>query len=223
MRVLITSGGTEEPIDGVRYITNFSTGRTGATLAERLNQLGARVLLLHGHRAALPVKEIETDSFITFNDLDRKLKTYIGSGEFDFVIHAAAVSDFSVDYMETENGKIIQAPGSGKLSSENSFTIHLKKNYKIISRLKNYAPEGKTLIVIGFKLTDTDSEEMMKQDVVKVLKSGKVDYLVQNNLRDITGNRHPAKIFSADGRILFETETKKEMAEKLFSLLEGGL
>ena len=223
MKILITSGGTEEPIDGVRYITNFSTGRTGAFLADKLDEKGADITLLHGHRAMVPSREIALDSFITFSDLDERLQFHLSSGKYDAIIHLAAVSDFSVEYIETENGGILTPEKRGKLSSHNRLNLHLKRNYKILDRLKTYQKSGKGLIVTGFKLTDTDSEEEMKEAVQKLLKSGKVDYVVQNNLRDITKEKHEAKIYSAHGNLLFRTETKREMAEKLFSLIQGEL
>ena len=220
MKLLITSGGTEEPIDGVRYISNFSTGRTGAVLADRMIELGADVTLLHGHRAILPLKNMEMDSFTSFTDLDEKLQNRLRTGKYDALIHLAAVSDYSVDYIETENGERITVQNKGKLSSEENISLHLKRNYKIIDRLKSYKNTGKGLIVAGFKLTDTDSIEIMENAVRKLLKSGKIDFVVQNNLRDITGNKHPAKIYSSAGEVLFDTETKMEMAEKLFSLIK---
>ncbi len=220
MKILITSGGTEEPVDGVRYITNFSTGQTGATIADRLDELGANVLLLHGHRAVLPERNIKTDDFRSFNDLDQKLKKHLRSGEFDSVIHLAAVSDFFIDAIETEDGKRFKPGNSGKLESNGDIKLHLKKNYKILNRLKSYNPPEKNLVITGFKLTNSDSREIIQKAVDKILNSGNIDYLVQNNLKDITKKEHPAKIYSSDGQILFETDTKKEIAERLFSLLK---
>ncbi len=223
MKVLITSGGTEEPIDGVRYITNFSTGRTGAVLAEKFDNLGADVLLLHGHRSVQPEKKIKKDSFTTFQDLDKKLKSYLESGQFDSVIHLAAVSDYSVDLIETSNGNCTSPKGEGKLSSAENIKLHLKKNYKILDRIKNYSPQGKEMTVTGFKLTDTDSDKIIKEAVIKILEKGKIDFLVQNNLRDINKNKHPAKIYSKKGNVLFKTETKNDLAETLFNLLKGDI
>lgn len=220
MKILITSGGTEEPIDGVRYITNFSTGKTGAVLADRLTELGADITLLHGHRAITAGKKMKMESFISFLDLDQKLQHLLSSGDYDAVIHLAAVSDFSVDYIETEKGKKLSPQNSGKLSSDNTMNLHLKRNFKIIDRLKSYSKSEKELIVTGFKLTDTDSTEEIEAAIEKLLSSSKIDFLVQNNLRDITKNNHPAKIYSSKGSLLYSTETKEEMAGRIYSLIE---
>lgn len=223
MKILITSGGTEEPIDGVRYITNFSTGKTGAALADRLTELGADITLLHGLRSALPEKKMLMESFLTFSDLDKKMHKFLGSGKFDAVIHLAAVSDYSIDFIETESGKKLEPESNGKLSSDEDLNLHLKRNFKILERLINYCPPGNRPIITGFKLTDTDSVEEIENAVKKLLQSGRVDFVVHNNLRDITGEKHPARIYVSNGDLLYRTETKKEMADKIFALLEGEI
>lgn len=223
MNILITSGGTEEPIDGVRYITNFSSGRTGAALAEELSALGAQVTLLHGHRASLPDIDINKESFTSFKDLNGKLETRLAGGDYDVVIHLAAVSDFSVDYLETGSGEKLEPSNEGKLSSDHNLTIHLRRNFKILDRLKDYSGSAHKIIVVGFKLTDTDSPELMETAAQNLLKSGKVDFVVQNNLRDIQDEKHPARIYSSDGALVGETETKKDMALMIHNLINGEM
>ena len=163
------------------------------------------------------------ESFRGFNDLDLKLKEQLGTGKFNAVIHLAAVSDFSVQYIQTADGSKLPAGDRGKISSEGDIDLHLKRNHKILDRLKEYALSDNKLIVTGFKLTDTDSKDVMEEAVKKLLISGKVDFAVHNNLREITSKSHPAKIYNAAGDIIGQTVTKREMADKLFSLIEGEL
>ncbi len=75
-RVLVTAGGTLVPLDDVRHIGNFSTGRFGAALAEQLLELGAEVHYLHGYQAAQPFWQQAT--------LD--LETLAGEGSLQFEI-----------------------------------------------------------------------------------------------------------------------------------------
>lgn len=221
MKILVTSGATEEPVDGVRYITNFSTGRTGALIADRLSALGVQVTLLHGSRAEQAEHATEKHCFTSFRSLDKKLKELLSSEAYDGVIHLAAVSDYSVDYIETENGQKIIADDKGKISSDNeALVLHLKKNFKILPRLKEYSRTKGALFVIGFKLTNTDSAEEVQDAVVKLFTGGAVDLVVHNELRDITATSHPAMIYKADGRLLCRTETKEELADKLYQILK---
>ena len=67
MRVLVTAGGTEEPLDGVRRLSNISTGATGLELARTFAKKGAEVVLLHAERVAVKGLELETAAFLTFD------------------------------------------------------------------------------------------------------------------------------------------------------------
>lgn len=220
MKVLITSGGTEEPIDGVRYITNFSTGKTGAVLADRLTELGADITLLHSKRATLPQRDVRKLGFTSFHSLDKKLKELLESEPFDTVIHLAAVSDYSVDFMETGEGRRIVPNDKGKISSESEeLILHLKRNGKILTQLKSYSSKRQELIVVGFKLTNTDSQKEIDLAVQKQLVSGAVDFTVHNNLKDISETEHPAVIYPLSGEQPYRTNSKKELADLLYKLI----
>ncbi|MCB0393923.1 MAG: bifunctional phosphopantothenoylcysteine decarboxylase/phosphopantothenate--cysteine ligase CoaBC, partial [Bdellovibrionales bacterium] len=96
MRVLITAGGTSEPIDGVRYITNFSTGKTGASIADEFSVSQHDVVYLHARSAELPKSfNVIRKSFFTYQDLKSLLEKELKNHSYDLVIHAAAVSDYS--------------------------------------------------------------------------------------------------------------------------------
>jgi phosphopantothenate---cysteine ligase (CTP) len=96
MNCVVTAGPTFEPLDEVRRLTNFSTGRLGTELANFLAARGHHVTLLlgqlatyHGERKA---RRIET--FTTTADLRERLKN-LSAAKPDAVFHAAAVSDFA--------------------------------------------------------------------------------------------------------------------------------
>ncbi len=95
-RILITAGGTREPIDSVRYIGNTSSGRTASRLADELTQAGHRVTWLGADDAVMPRLSCDMQRFCSFADLALQLQTLLAADDYDMVIHAAAVSDFSV-------------------------------------------------------------------------------------------------------------------------------
>lgn len=218
MEILITAGGTEESIDGVRTITNFSTGRTGASIAEVLAKEGFKVTLLTSRRGVKPEGPVKVETYQSFADLDSSLKRLLETGEFRGVIHAAAVSDYSVDYIESRGVKF-KPLTEGKLDSSRPITITLMPNFKIIERIKEYSRQP--LILIGFKLTKNGSPELIKQKVDSVLASGKVDYVVQNDLSSINETEHPTNIYSRD-EIIASCRTKDELALFLAGLLRKG-
>ena len=78
---MITAGGTEEPIDGVRRLTNLSTGATGAVLARRLAAHGAEVVLLSAARSVTGDGEFQREAFATFDELEAVMK----AADWDFV------------------------------------------------------------------------------------------------------------------------------------------
>src|SRR6185312_6465741 len=137
-KVLITSGGTQEPIDEIRSITNHSTGATGAAIADTLSAMGFEVFYLHSTTAKKPITDVSSDSFTSFETLKEKLQKYLGSKQFSAVIHAAAVSDFSVATIE-ENGKARAVVPYGKISSGAEIVLKMKQNPKLITLLKDYA------------------------------------------------------------------------------------
>ena len=93
-RVVVTAGGTQEPIDPVRYIGNRSSGKMGFALAEAARDRGASVVLICAHTTAPLPEGVETVRVITVAELrEAVLKAVEGA---DVLIMAAAVSDFRV-------------------------------------------------------------------------------------------------------------------------------
>ena len=195
-KVLITAGGTREPIDSVRYIGNISSGRTAAMLTDALVAAGNEVTWLGATDAVRPEACCDMHSFNTFGDLDQQLQHLLGTLHFDVVIHAAAVSDFSVASVETlESGTI--SPVRGKLLSGAGLRIHLQPYPKLLDRLPAYAV-NKDIRVIGFKLTHYEDQAERVKAVEQLLASG-VDAVVHNDLLEISDQRHPFLVYTHDG------------------------
>jgi len=103
MRWLVTAGGTAAPIDRVRCITNSFTGRTGARIALEAHRRGTRVTLLTSHPTSaaevaggmLPLDaNWQLREYRTFDELHREMEQQLRSGDFEAVVHSAAVSDY---------------------------------------------------------------------------------------------------------------------------------
>jgi phosphopantothenoylcysteine decarboxylase/phosphopantothenate--cysteine ligase len=247
MRVLITSGGTREPLDGVRAITNFSTGRTGASLAEYFRQQGAEVTFLHAEGSALPQSRTDTEaeietikatgakplslrSFATFRDLEQSLKQELSTKSYDAVIHLAAVGDYSVDKLEYD-GRVIDSTAKGKIDSGDQLTIHLKRNPKLVDHLREFSL-NKAIRVVAFKLTNTSSDEEQKKAVAKLASHAQPNWIVHNDLSAIHGQTeghaasHKASIYDPHVSLekpIRQTTTKFELAIELENLLRSSL
>jgi phosphopantothenoylcysteine decarboxylase/phosphopantothenate--cysteine ligase len=216
MRVLVTAGGTEEPVDGVRRLTNTSTGATGGVLARSFAEHGAKVLLLHAERAPLASIAVERDTFVTFADLENALRRHLGSDDWDAVIHLAAVSDYTVSSVEVD-GSPVPHGDQGKIGSGHEVVIRLSPNPKLIDSLKRWS-RNKAILVIGFKLTNSPDPAARTTHVRALLDRSTVDFVVHNDLGDLTAAHHPAEIWGRRGALV-QTATKEELAEALWALL----
>ena len=192
-KILITSGGTQEPIDGVRVISNSSTGRTGAEICDRLESLGFSVVLLHAQNALLPAADCEKISFLTSQDLSQALKARLAQSDIGAVIHLAAVSDFVLQDWEQE-GRRHAGTDQGKISSQFELTLHMKKNTKILDQIRSMS--SRPLHLTAFKMTSQASTEQKSSAVEKVF-SARPDWVVHNDTSEINAkeNRHEMTLY----------------------------
>src|SRR5437870_2035351 len=102
MNILVTAGNTVVAIDRVRCITNIFTGRTGTTIALHCHERGHHVTLLSSHPELVAMLRGDdgarpswnVDSYHTFPELRERLSASLLTGQFDVLIHCAAVSDY---------------------------------------------------------------------------------------------------------------------------------
>ena len=216
-RVLITAGGTSEPIDLVRSITNSSTGETGFKLALALTQRGHRVKLLLSQSSKYESSGLDTVRFSSCEDLRKKVHEELSQSEYDYAIHSAAVSDFSVGSIEDETGSPISK--DEKISSDRNIRLFLKRNPKIVSEMKPVS-KNKNLKHVSFKLT-VGSDEFESKNY------SSSDWIVQNEAsRVVRGtDRHAGKILGRDPTsnafvVLDQFESKSELFSHLERLIE---
>lgn len=181
MKILVTAGGTQEPIDAVRVISNLSSGRTGIQLAEKLKSAGFQVTLIRSKNSQPSTDIVNEKIFTDYQSLQQILQSELANQSYDAIIHSAAVSDYSVQQIGENADQIIQK----KLSSDpEQLTLVLKKNPKLIDYLKDYSL-NKNVICFGFKLTVRANEDERKKAVKKLFNHSDVDYVVHNDLSEI--------------------------------------
>jgi phosphopantothenoylcysteine decarboxylase/phosphopantothenate--cysteine ligase len=162
MRAIVTAGATREPIDGIRHITNRSTGKMGAAVAWELHRRGAEVTVIAGISVSeeLPGTVVRAD---THEDVRKELFL---RPDGDIYVMAMAVSDFSVERSE------------GKLCSSSEHVLHLKPHAKILPELR----ERTGGIVVGFKAAH-GVEEKKLVDIARDMCSGYgIDLVVANDV-----------------------------------------
>lgn len=205
-KILITGGGTSEPIDSVRSVTNTSSGETAGRLAEHFARQGHHVDLVFSRNARYATTVSPKATFLTHRDLSEQLKTLLAENSYDAVIHLAAVSDFSP-----------QAT-SGKISSKkDSLVVEMTQTPKIIGSLREWSKNKKAQI-LGFKLSVKADMDSRKEMAHHLIQKNSLDGVVSNDLQDITENSHSGFLLKTnDDMEPFESK------EKMFQVIERFL
>lgn len=213
--VLIAGGGTQEPIDDVRYIGNRSSGRQAIALAEEAQARGAKVILVTSN-VLLPVPtNLEHFEVRTSAELDIILHRLLPSA--DVLLMPVAVSDFSVS--AKRSGKIERSSGKG-------FDLHLEPTKDILAGLSaSNNEQGRRSILVGFAAEVSSSLELLRERAKAKLARKGIDLIVANDVSD-------GKVFgedSTDVLILsqkFErrvTGSKREVSVEIFDFVEALL
>jgi phosphopantothenoylcysteine synthetase/decarboxylase len=193
VRILITGGGTEEPVDRVRSICNFSTGKTASFLAGYLASRGFSVTALMAERAVKPQAPVILHTYRTFPDLEKSLQILLSANRYDCIIHAAAVSDYRTELVEI-NGLRFRPESLQKIPSGADVVIRLKENPKLIDNLRSWSVNG-GIRIIAFKLTDGDNLPAREKAVETLFSHAKPDLVVSNDRAEMTEGLHPARIY----------------------------
>lgn len=169
-RVLVTAGGTREPLDPVRYLTNHSSGKQGYAIAQAAVDAGAKVTLVtaaHGLPEPIGVRVAEVDTAEQMRDVVMDTAANV-----DVLIMAAAVADFRPARVEAQKIKK-QVDGNAEMS------LPLARNPDILLTV-NAARDasGSPRVVAGFA---AESENLLQNAQGKLERKG-LDMLVANDI-----------------------------------------
>ena len=181
MNCIVSAGPTFEPLDDVRRLTNFSTGRLGTELANFLTARGHKVTLFIGESStyAGERKAQSVKTFSTTADLRAKLKVFSGK-KVDAIFHAAAVSDFEFGQIFSENksGEFSALKASKKISTrKGTLLVELLPTPKIIAELRGWFPKTK---IIGWKFEADGARADALRAAGKQLVDCATDFCVAN-------------------------------------------
>jgi phosphopantothenoylcysteine decarboxylase/phosphopantothenate--cysteine ligase len=180
MKVVVTSGATREPIDSVRFISNLSSGRTGAMICEALVARGFKVTQLAGVDSVQAAGVARRESFTDHASLDAALRRLARDIDCVAIVHAAAVGDFAVA------GPVPDA----KIESGQELSVKLQPTHKIIDRIMGWAGNP-NLLLVGFKLTHEPDAGAQARAARELLKRSRARYVVQNDVSTLAaGEEH---------------------------------
>lgn len=203
VNVMVTSGPTYEPIDPVRFIGNYSSGKMGSAIAEVFARQGASVKFITG-----PAREIPTHSNIEVIPVKTAAEMFNAATNVfpsvDIAVMAAAVADYTPE--NSSNTKI-------KRESD-ELTIKLKATRDIAASLGKI--KGENQLLVGFAL-ETNNE---MDNALKKLKTKNLDLIVLNSLKDegagFSGDTNKVTIIDKRGKTSpFNIKQKTEVANDI--------
>jgi phosphopantothenoylcysteine decarboxylase/phosphopantothenate--cysteine ligase len=202
-RILINAGPTREPIDPVRFISNFSSGKMGIALADAAAEYGAHVDLVLGPVDIAPVNsKVNIIHVTTAESMAAECTSRFM--DCDIAILSAAVADFTPE--EVQNSKIKK--------DGNELVLRLKPTTDIASSLGKIKKHSQ--ILAGFAL-ETDNEI---EHATEKLARKNLDIIILNSLRESgAGFGHDTNKITIIDRYnnidKFELKSKKEAAEDI--------
>lgn len=209
LRALVTAGGTREPIDDVRVITNLSRGWFGAAIARALVERGVATTLL-GSKELLRSPErldprLTLVGFDSYADLAWELERNTGEGRPDLLFMAAAVSDYT------------PVRAGGKLpSNQEELTITLRRTPKLLAGLRARCGEGPFLV--GFKLLSGVPRAELIETALRQARENGLDLTVANDLQDLGPERHPVVLVTPEGATVELDDRREEVAARIVDL-----
>ena len=210
-KVLVSAGSTYEKIDGVRGITNRSSGKMGIEIAKEAFIRGADVTLIKGQMTAdVPhiFDVVEVESSAEMHYAVSKLAT-----KNDVFVSSAAVSDFKV-----------KNPEAAKISSDTDITIELERTPKILNEVKEINPD---IFLVGFKAVHNLSDEELLNAAKKRMLESDADLMVANDVAVEGagfGSDDNQVVLMDDEIIEISLSPKREIAKRIVDrILSKGL
>ena len=161
-------GGTYEPIDPIRGITNKSSGKMGLELAKQAYIRGFDVTLIVANVSVRIPSVFNVIKVETAEEMNKAIKKLIPSQ--DIFISTAAVSDFKFEDKDTH-----------KIDSSKALSINLKPTIKIIRQIKELNPD---IFLVGFKAEVNISKEDIIASAKQQIKDAGTDLVIANDVSD---------------------------------------
>lgn len=200
-KVLVTAGPTQEALDPVRYLTNYSSGKMGYAIAQAAARRGAQVTLVSGPVALKRLPYVETVDVVSAQEMFEAVA--VRAAEQDILIKAAAVADYRPMMVAEDKMK----------KSDDALSIPLERTQDILGWLGQHRRPGQFLC--GFSM----ETQNMVENSRKKLEKKQVDMIAANNLK-VEGagfgvDTNLLTLITKDGLDELPLVTKEEAADLL--------
>ncbi|HTF09038.1 MAG TPA: bifunctional phosphopantothenoylcysteine decarboxylase/phosphopantothenate--cysteine ligase CoaBC [Asanoa sp.] len=212
--VVVTAGGTREPLDPVRFLGNRSSGKQGYAFARTAAARGARVTLVSANPTLPPPAGV--DLVVVGTNEELRKATVEAAADADAVVMAAAPADFRPAVYASE--KIKKVPGEGPAP------IALALNPDIAAELGERKAAGQVLVVFA---AETVSTEAALANARQKLVVKKADLIVVNQVgtdKVFGSDANTATVLGADGsETVFPPQPKEDLADAVWDLVTTRL
>ena len=201
-RAIVTSGGTIERIDSVRYISNFSSGKQGNAIAIALAQSGAKVTLVLGKNSISPASHpnLQVLEVVSAEEMHESVHKALPA---DIFVGCAAVCDFKV--VNRSDRKIKKSEG---------LNIEFAENPDIVRSVGKLGPTDRPAVVVGFA---AETEELIDNAQAKLDIKG-CDLIVANNVSggSVFGqDDNTAHFVTPEGSVELGTLSKRQLGQEI--------
>jgi phosphopantothenoylcysteine decarboxylase/phosphopantothenate--cysteine ligase len=191
--VLVTAGGTREPLDAVRFLGNRSSGRMGAALAAEARRRGAEVTLVASNLSVPAPVGVDVIQAPTSDDMARET---LARGDADVVVMAAAVADY----------RPAEAVEEKRPKDDQPWTVTLEPTTDILRELGAGRDPGARSVLVGFA---ADRGERGLERAREKLNNKRVDLIVFNDV-----SREDIGFDAADNEVVLVSESGERRIEK---------
>jgi len=212
-RVLVTAGGTREPIDAARFIGNFSSGKQGVAFARAAKLLGADVELIAANIDDSLTSGLKTINVGSALELSKALEAKFGS--YDILVMAAAVADYKP--IESTSTKLKRSELGEELN------LSLVANPDILAEtVKRLIGSATKAVVVGFAAEASNDLESLAK--IKLAAKG-CDYLIANDISDgkVFGKDHTELVLVSQSGSNTFVGSKQSVAKDVLSLIASNI
>lgn len=199
-QVIVSAGGTRERIDPVRYISNDSSGKMGYAMAQAADWLGATVTLVSTTHSLLPPEGVQVQQVASTQELAQAMTSHYD--QMDYVVMAAAVSDYRVKYPHDQKIK--------KVAGQTDWQLDLVANPDILAQL---GQTKRQQVLIGFA---AETQNLLEHARAKLSKKG-ADWLIANDVSNpaigFNSDKNQVYVLGAQGQeVLLPQQSKISLA-----------
>ncbi len=210
-RILVTAGPNLEHIDPIRVITNRSSGKMGAAIAEEVASRGADTTLILGPGTLTPPSNVKTIRIENTSELLERVLKVLEESKPDFVFAAGAPTDYRPTTV---------SPKKIKTREKGRFDLELEATPKILEAIRKVSPET---FIVAFKTEHNASNEELIDEAYKILREKNADLVAANDVghEGVGFQADTNELYVVDGRkrvVHLPLAEKREIARQLVDL-----